>query len=184
MEKIVLTEKQRKLITDNYGLVKSFINKTIKNNDIPPFLRDEFISDVLWKFCISALKYDESTGIKFSTYAYGGFNFGKKEILERKKNRIERNSCLHEESFENIKTQDKDNVRTDLLFDFINNSELTTREKVMMISYYYDGLTLAKLGEKYNLTKEGVRLVIKKALKRMRRTATRKKINMEDFMEK
>ena len=58
----VLTDKQRKLITDNYGLLSHFIIKSISNRVVPTRLEDEFISDMHLRFCISALKYDIETG--------------------------------------------------------------------------------------------------------------------------
>ena len=180
MNKNKLTVEQQKLITNNYGLLRGFINKSIDNKDIPQHLIDEFISDMFYKFCISALKFEEDSGFKFSTYAYGGFRFGVKEILQKKEKRLDF-SDNYDKIGNDIEHEDVPNLETDVLYDFIEKSELELREKSMIEDYYYDNLSMIKISEKHEMTKENVRLILKKAVRKLKFTAIDKKIHIEDF---
>lgn len=70
-----LTEAQKKLIEENIRLPMHFIRESFKNDEVPRKVKDDFISDVLLNFCVSAMGYEEERGFKFSTFAHGGFNF-------------------------------------------------------------------------------------------------------------
>ncbi len=179
-----LTKEQQKLIIDNYGLLKNFINKSINNKDVPENLRDEFISEMLLKFCLSASKFDESSGFKFSTYAYKGFEFGLKDIFRKREKK--RDYCFTDVDYENIERYDvkQDNLHgleISTLQDFVDSIKLKTKEKSIIEDYYYSDLSLAGIGKKHNLSKEGVRLIIKKVLKKLKFAADKNKLYMEDF---
>jgi DNA-directed RNA polymerase specialized sigma subunit len=86
-KKMTLNTEQKQLIEDNYCLVKDFIKKSIKSNKIPDGLVDDLISEMNWKFCISALKFEKERGFKFSTYAYHNFDYGMQKVLAKKDNK-------------------------------------------------------------------------------------------------
>ncbi len=180
MNKKKLTVAQQKLIIDNYGLLKGFIKKSIANKDVPQHLLNEFISDMFYKFCISALKFREDSGFKFSTYAYGGFRFGVKEILQKKEKRLDI-SNNYGSIDDNIEYEDMPSLEVDILYDFIDKSELEKRERSMIEDYYCDNISMKKISEKHGITKEGVRLILKKTVRKLKFTAIDKKIHIEDF---
>ena len=180
MNKKKLTRTQQKLIIDNYELLRDFIDKSIANKDIPKHLLNEFISDMFYKFCISALKFREDSGFKFSTYAYGGFRFGVKEILQKKEKSLDI-SNNYGNIDDNITHENIPDLEIDVLYDFIDKSKLKLREKSMIEDYYYNNLSMKKISEKHKISKEGVRLILKKAVRKLKFTAIDKKIHIEDF---
>ena len=177
MSKMILTEEQQNLITENYGLAKDFINKTLEEKKIPINLIDDFKSNIFLKFCYSALKYESDRGFKFSTYAYGGFNYGLKSILDKK---IEVYDVL-DKSYEILENEENNCIENKFLYDFINKAGLKDRNKEIIIDYYINKLSFYKIGEKYNLTKEATRLIVKKVLKKLKRYAERNKLEVDDF---
>ena len=47
--------------------------------------------------------------------------------------------------------------------------------------YYNNKLSFSKLGDKYGLSKEGSRLVVQRALKKLKKAALEKDLNIDDF---
>ncbi len=176
-----LTKKQQKLIIRNYPLLRNYVGFIIKSNKVPKYLIDEFISDMYFKFCISALKYDIRTGFKFSTYAYGGFRLGLRDLLTRKWARFERVDYVEEVSDYEVEQDEIHNLKSDLVNELVVDSTLTQRERDMIESYYYNGIAFEKIGEEFGLTKQGASFVIKGALKKLRNEARKDKLDMEDF---
>jgi RNA polymerase sigma factor (sigma-70 family) len=178
-----LTNKQRKLITDNHKLLDDFIDHIIRKQIIPKRMEDDFISDMYLKFCFSALKYDINTGFKFSTYAYGGFQLGIKDIITKKREKFERIKYIDDDYMIacNLDDQKKPNLQIEEMDSFINNAELTSKEKSMLEDYYYSRITFSKLGEKYNISKETARLFVKRVVKKLKIRAKNQKIEFEDF---
>jgi RNA polymerase sigma factor (sigma-70 family) len=178
-----LTNKQRRLITDNHKLLDKFIEHTIRKQIIPKCMEDDFISDMYLKFCFSALKYDIKTGFKFSTYAYGGFQLGIKDIVTKKREKFERIKYIDDDYMIacNLDDNKKPILQTEEMDSFINDANLTLREKSMLEDYYYDRITFSKLGEKYNISKESARLFVKSVVKKLKIRAKNQKIEFEDF---
>jgi RNA polymerase sigma factor (sigma-70 family) len=181
MNKTYLTEPQRKLITDNYRLLRHFIGRSIKNKVVPRYLEHEFISKILLKFCISALKFDEELGYKFSTYAYRGFQLGLKDVLSYENTRFGQICYLEDVEQYEIECEKVDELRDDFFYDFIDNIDLGSRDKSIMEDYYYEGLSFSKIGQKKNLTGEAVRLVVDRSLNKIRHMVHKRRLNMEDF---
>ena len=181
MKNIQLTEKQQKLITDNYRLLWSFIHKTIENGEVPKHLEDDFISDMFFKFCLSALKFSEESGFKFSTYAYGGFKFGLHNILMYKKNKFGRLYYFENIDEYKLKYKKIDKLESDSLHKFIDDVDLDQRDKSIIKDYSYEGLTFKDIGQKLNMSAEAVRMRFKKSLKKIKRVASLKRLKFEDF---
>ncbi len=131
---MVLTEEQRKLITGNYGLLRRFINQILSNHKIPPHLSDEFISLMYWKFCISALKYDEELGFKFSTYAYGGFRFALQELRKKSPSEKYRVKLFNYSltGFLDPHEDIKNLIRREFLDNFVEKTDLIDKERNML----------------------------------------------------
>jgi len=178
-----LTNKQRRLITDNHKLLDKFIEHTIRKQIIPKRMEDDFISDMYLKFCFSALKYDVNTGFKFSTYAYGGFQLGIQDIVTKKREKFERIKYIDDDYLIacNLDDKKKPILQTEEMDRFIDDAELTSKEKSMVEDYYYGKISFSKLGEKYNMSKEAARLFVKRVVKKLKIRAKNKKIEFEDF---
>ena len=174
MKENVLTEEQKKLIIKNYPLVNNFIKKSIETNNIPSFLIDDFISNTLWRFCIATLKFEEDRGFKFSTYAYGGFNFSlKKTLTEKNKKRY--NVDIDE------KVEAEVEFEYGFLEEFIKECDLKERELNIIIDRFYDKFTLSDIGKKYGFSRQYANIIIPKILKKMHRKAISKNLDMSDF---
>jgi hypothetical protein len=179
-----LTEKQKELADKNYKLVKNFINVNLNQQEIPTCMREEFISDILWRFCISASKFEEDRGFKFSTFAKGGFSMGKRDILGRKIRAFKKHGFVPEKNIDkNEAKKEYEEVNGELLQHLIDNDKLTQLEKDMLSDYYINDFTLAQLGKKYHFTREWCRLVIKKGLQKLQKVIKEKKMQIEDFYE-
>ena len=170
---MALSEEQRKLIEDNYCLVEDFIEESIKENKIPDELVDEFVSETLWKFCISALKFEDELGFKFSTYAYGGFYFSLKNILSKNNEKYENN--LDKE----IKIESK--IEYDFLKEFINKCDLKEKELNVIEDRFYNNLTFKDIGKKYGFSKQYARVIVSKILKKIHKKAIADDLSMTDF---
>jgi RNA polymerase sigma factor (sigma-70 family) len=107
----------------------------------------------LWR-CLK--NYDYKRKIKFTTYLY---RLVVCECLsEIKRTRVQ---C---ESIEN-EVEDKNNYFNSVIIDDYLNS-LTDREKRIIKMRYFDNHTLEKISQEENLTKEGVRYVIKRCFEK------------------
>ena len=84
-----MTEEQKELASKNVGLMYSFIKGRNGSGVVPYHLRDDFISDIGMGFCRSAMGFDEKKGFKFSTYAYGAFDYGCIRIITVKEKNTE-----------------------------------------------------------------------------------------------
>ena len=179
----MLTEEQRKLITANYPLLLSYYKKLKDSGTVPVFLQPELLSNLHLGFCISAMKYDEDYGCKFSTYVYGGFDYWKDSFFQQYVKELKEKQLQSEESQVEIrkKVDERKYVRVDDVYDFLNKSELSFREKVIVMDYYFEGLTLQEVGRKYGVHGATISSVLRKALKKLKRVMDRKGLTMEDF---
>ena len=179
-----LTDKQQKLIVNNYNLLNNFIKDIISKCIIPQCMEDDFISDMYLKFCFSALNYDIKTGFKFSTYAYGGFQLGIRDIVKKKKkfDKIQYVYKINEDDLKAcILNHKKISLRLDNLQNFIKNVKLTLKERSMLEDHYYNKMSFSKLCKKYKLSKEGSRLIVNKAIKKLKQTAINMDLEIRDF---
>lgn len=181
MDNNKLNDKQQKLIVDNYQLLCDYIKKVRRK--VPKYLEDDFISDMFLKFCVSALRFNKHSGFKFSTYAYGGFGLGIKELFERKNKKVQK---LHySEDLEKYKLEYKEvtHVEVSRLDDFIDKVVLNDRDKSMLKDYFYNRISYPQLGIKYGMSGEGVRLKVINAIKKMQKCVKRNDYEYEDFVE-
>jgi len=181
-----LTNEQKKLITDNIGLLRNFIKETLRSQVIPRHLEDDFISEMNLKFCFSARKYNADTGFKFSTYAYRGFAFGIRDVITRKNKAFNEANYVEkvDSYYTDIDESDFDkrkSLQAEEVDNLVDGTELTSKERSMIEDYYYNKITFEKIGVKYNLSREGVRQIIKRALKKVRKKAENQKMEIEDF---
>jgi len=171
-----LDKNKKKLAERNIGLIKNFYKKNIKN--IPDYKKEEFLSDLYYKYCRSALNYNEETGFKFSTFAYGGLNFcinnpDKKEI---------KTIPFDYKKGEKIK-EEKKYVDKELLKNIFKKSKLSNIEKKILILYYYQDLSFIEIGERFNYHKEKVRRIRNRAIKKLIEYSDKRGFNIEDFIK-
>ena len=147
-------------------------------------MREDFISDMLLKFCISASKFDKKQGFKFSTFAHGGFDMGKTDLLGRKIEKYKKYHFVEKKKIlKNKAKKEYEEINNELLKNFIENEEIEEQEKNMLIDYYFNNLNFSRLGEKYNFSKEWTRKVVEKGLRKLKRIVRKEHLKMEDFYE-
>jgi RNA polymerase sigma factor (sigma-70 family) len=185
MSKKCLDKQQQDLIKDNYNLLRSFVLKQLNKKIILPVLEDDFISDINLKFCTSALKYNNSYGVKFSTYAYGGFNFGLRNIIQDKKDREFNQAYLLSGSIDYVKhyisLRRKRSLKENSMGDLFDKSNLTEREYNIVCDYYYNNLSFQEISDKHDFCKETARTSMIKAVEKMKKTVLENKLEIEDF---
>lgn len=183
-----LTKKQQDLVSNNLRLLRGFIINLKKRRFISPRIEDDLISELCWNFCISASKYDEDYGVKFSTYAYWGFNKSVKEICGRKKRNIDRhNFCSIDRICDDIDTKvvfsntNELKVKKDFLYNIVDKVDVKERDKKIFIEYYSYKISQEKLGEKYNLTRNRIHQIIFNILNKLKRIMRILKLSKQDF---
>jgi len=182
IQKIILTTEQQKLAANNYRLVADFVKKSIETYKIPFSLRDDFVSNSSWRLCISALKFEEDRGFKFSTFAYGGFKFSLQAALsETLKYKEEMVDEYDEETEEDDWVDTRHEFRYDFLNEFIENSTLKEREKRIITDRYCNNMTLSDIGEKYGFTKQNANYIIPKIIDRLKKNVIHDDLEMDDF---
>lgn len=75
------------------------------------------------------------------------------------------------ESVDPAKTFEEKDDREQLSQDIkyaIDMCDLTDKQKAQLIMYYYDDMTLKEIGDHFGLTKEAIRLNIKKSIQKLR----------------
>ena len=183
----ILTKKQQDLITDNKRLMNHFMYKKDRVRFIPPHLRDSFYSTLGWQFCLSALKYDEELGFKFSTYAYGGFNFCWKKILSwdnenYKKNNYHSNDRIlsMEENSELSRSKER-GVRNEFLYSFLDKVKLTPRERMVIEDYYFGKTSLKDIGEYYGVSRSRMSQVLQRVIEKLKNAVETQQLDVGDF---
>ena len=175
-----LDDKKRKLAEKNIGLLRKFYKKNIKNGKVPENKKDDFLSDLNHKYCRSALKYNEETGFKFSTFANKSFNFCLDDFTNKKE--LLNTISFDREKGKKIKDK-KSFVDKELLKFIFECSDLSDIEKKVLILYYYHNLSFIKIGEKYSYHKEKIRRIEKRAIRKLKKYSKKKGYNIEDFIK-
>ena len=200
----ILTEKQRKLISDNWGLLKSFYKKEIDKGYIPSYKKEEFFGQLQKRFCSSASNYEEGRGFKFSTYVYGGFGFCVKEI---KKSIVKDRGVAHLGILQDVILSDQNikdgsvksqmssiwnsingwknssNISHKEIVDLINRTPLSDREKKAVNAYYIDGCSLAQIGKKMGVCKERIRQILLESCIKIKVFIKQKGYERSDFID-
>ncbi len=180
-----MTQKQQKLMMKNYNLMQRFIEGREKRGLVPDHLRDDFHSDLALALCTSAIKFDESRGFKFSTYAYGGFHICCTNLKDRKEVSYQRNNFLTQKKVDNISKSivDEKHLVYDLVTNLIDHANLTWREDTILRSYYFEGENMTEIGRSFKVTRARIFQVIKKALRKLHRLVEREHLLLDDFYE-
>lgn len=182
-----MTKKQQELVTSNLALMRWFVGLRVKGNQIPRYLEDDFISNAALSFCVSAIKYDEDLGYKFSTYACGGFKMGWKTLNGIVKDKYEKENFCSIEMIESIIDRLLENAPRTRHFDreifcrVINKANLSWREMRVLEDYYFGNLSMAAIGKSFAITRERIRQIKRKLLAKLKRSAKVNRLTFEDF---
>lgn len=185
--KKIMTEEQQELVTTNLKMVCSFIRSRAEGTQIPPSVQDDYTSDLALQFCISAIKFDKTLGFKFSTYAYGGFNMVYRNVGNRTKAKYDRNNycptavVLYFIDEFSDKFEKTNSIAKEELYHIIDNANLTTREIMIIQDYYFGKESMRTIGKKIGRSHKRVSQIIKEILGKLRRSASREKLTLEDF---
>lgn len=174
-----LDDGHKKIIEKNINLVKKFHQDKINSGEILKEESDDFLSFLLYRFCYSVKSFDEKKGFKLSTYAYGNFNRCLNEFKQKRKKYI--NIVSLSKKMNNIEKEKK--LDFSLIEYIIGTSKLSVKEKEILSLYYYQELSLEKIGEKYLCHKEKIRRIKDKAVKKLRKEIEKKGIRVEDFIK-
>jgi len=112
----------------------------------------------------AADKFDESKGAKFSTYATFWIKKYILKAVEKEKKSTYKTSTLNEEITEDKSNNDAKPNNTKLKFP----SGMPEAEKLVIKLLYVDQLTLKEISEQLGVSRERVRQLKEKALRRMR----------------
>jgi RNA polymerase sigma factor (sigma-70 family) len=182
-----MTEKQKRFANKNVWLMYSFIRDKTSEGVIPHYLTDDFISDMALRYCSSAIKFDEGRGFKFSTYAYGGFNMCCENIKRRKSPSYHKNHFrprhVVERIIDSVPADSEKHVEEDALCNVIKKAKLNEREMIILKGYYFDGLSMAKVGCIVGLSKERISQILKKIVGKLKRITKSEKLSLLDFYE-
>jgi len=187
MMKKKMTQEQQNLVIGNYRLMEKFIENRGETDPIPAHLRDDFISDMAWHFCNSAIKFDKSKGFKFSTYAYGGFHMCCSNIKSRKYTSYQKNNFLTQKEvsgiIESVSTVNEKHIGEESLSDLINHASLTKKENTILQRYYFDEEPMRVIGVEYNVSRARISQVIQQIVKKLQRVVGVEHLIIEDFYE-
>lgn len=185
---IVLTKKQQKLIKDNGRLMLHYFLEKKFTHSVPFYLEDTFESDLGWYFCIAALKFNKSYGCKFSTYAHGSFNLCWEKLNSLERDKFIRNNYVDSQDI--IRFAEKQHVYQevkntyldkDAIYSLIKTANLTSKEKLIMTTYFFDGYSVRKTGKLFKISGARIHQILKKIENKLKRTADRQKLDYEDF---
>lgn len=180
-----MTKKQKKLVIKNYKLMQRFIDSRNAIDLIPSHLRDDFISDMALRFCISAIKFDESFGFNFSTYVYGGFDICWEDITGRTDISYKKNNFFPQKTIKRFIEKSSHtpakHIEEEVLHSFVDETKLTERESMIVKNYYFDGKTMAVIGEEFGVTGSRIAQVLKKVVRKLKFEARTKNFTIDDF---
>lgn len=176
-----LTDEQRDLAADNYGLVHSFLNQHPKYRKLPVEF-DEIIGEMHLRFCRSAVGFDKDKGFRFSTYAFGGFRFGIRSLLRHKEHPKSVDCFSNEEGIENFVGYSDKVVDRSFLVHVLENSDIPPRTITMIKGHFLEGWTLENVGLPYNLSRERARQLIQDGLLKLHRQLEREDYTIDDFL--
>jgi len=180
-----LTEEEKQKVEDNIGLVYSFYYKFLKSKE-ENFLFDKegMQSELLLTLCQAIKGFNPNRNIKFSTYAYRSFHNAHLRYMEKYiKNKQKFIQCdsinsLAENNYSYKKIVDWKGIKC---ICEKGRTNLTKKERIILKKYYKRGLTLREIGKELGLSAEGVRLILNKIIKKLKKYIKETKCEIEDF---
>ena len=133
---------------------------------------------------IRGLLFEEKKGFKFSTYAYGGFEMCRRDIIINKNISYKRNNFSTQEHVETVFDQYplvRQSISTETLFDVIDKAELAFQEKECIEEYFIESKTMDKIAAEFAVSRARVSQVIQGALRKIRKVAERERLCLSDF---
>jgi RNA polymerase sigma factor (sigma-70 family) len=192
-----LTNQQRDFVGRNINLVFQYYQDGLEKHDIPQRWRDDFLSNLMERFCYSGMSYNPESGFKFSTYAFGGFDFGKRETIKKIVRQPNPEKNIYK-SIDNCRTVVYNNseilwdsvsrgrdevVASERVWDFVEQAGLSSHEKRILELYFYEEFSYLEIGMCFSCSRETVRKVLAKSLIKIKRFADLNGIEMKDFFD-
>lgn len=171
---IQLNETQKILVEENKGLVFYVVDKYFRNNFVY-MEREELIAEGLYWLCKCAYFYDESKGVKFSSFAVVCIKKHLADYLQRfYKKRVD---TVELEEYKDAGYYDKyEEDITEDLKAFLKKY-LPEKKYQMAIDYYYNGMDWEEIAKKYGY-------VNRKAACAVFRETLAEKITNNDYLRK
>lgn len=151
---------KEKIVVEYLPLVRSIAAKYNKLGVPQEDLEQEGMIGLLE----AADKYDESKGAKFSTYATFWIRKRVIESVEKEKKSTYKTSALNEETTRDEIQTPEQSTRDKLAFP----EGIPEAEKIVVKLLYEDQLTLKEISKQLGISRERVRQLKEKALRRMR----------------
>jgi RNA polymerase sigma factor (sigma-70 family) len=180
MEVGKLTDEQRQMAEESYPLVYAFLKGTEPHRRYDIDI-EEVVGELHVRLCTAAMRYRQDSGCKFSTYASSGFSWGVKSLLRRKIKREQRLRLADFSERTDLSSPSEMVLDIRALEEIVDNANLPERTRDIMKLYFFGGKTLKDIGSSYGLCAEGVRVVIKKGLTRLRQQVKSHNYEEADF---
>jgi len=144
-----------RLARENYKLVPYFGNKYMRKYKLNVDEREEMMQEGYVGLMYACRKYDETRGLKFSTY-------GRFWILKYMKDYIDKKyKCNEMIDIDNIQIPSYDHINL-LSFDL-----LTEKEKDIIFKRYFQNMKIMEIAYDYNVCRDTVTNWLKIAIKKM-----------------
>lgn len=133
----------------------------IKRRASPAIMNDEVIGQVAYHGMISENKFDSSRGLTRDQYIVTMMNYAISKILYIMKKQNEKAEQIKDEPV-SMRYNPETIVSNQELVSIIRN-KLDERSFDMLVKCYMEGMTYQEIANEYGLSREGVRIIIKKA---------------------
>lgn len=190
MTKKKLNKAQQKLVEDHIRFAYWSVNRLKRSKWLPAMLldKDELESAALLGLCRAALKFDPERGKQFSTYA--AYCIRSVVVMSAIHSQVIRfpttqfdgrkfKSCifalrmsdLHISDLEKLEKEHNEPEPGNEQREYLNRllSLLDDRSIQVLRAVYWDKVSMSKLSNQMNLSKEGVRQIVQRAVKKIRR---------------
>tara|TARA_B100000886_G_scaffold117239_1_gene78849 strand:- start:1602 stop:2129 length:528 start_codon:yes stop_codon:yes gene_type:complete len=147
------------LARENYKLVPYFGNRFMKKYKLNYDEREEMMQEGYVGLMYACRKYDETRGLKFSTYGKFWILRYMKEYVNKK---YKYNNLLID--IDNIQIPSYDHI-SELCFDL-----LSEKEKDIIFKRYFQNMKIMEIAYEYNVYRDTVSNWIKIAIKKLKKT--------------
>jgi DNA-directed RNA polymerase specialized sigma subunit len=190
-EKRTLNDEQRKLITDNIGLVYYFLRKNCgENKSFSPDKENELLGFLENRLCRAALNWKKGKKVKFSSYLTIALQSAIKDYIDFLNSDYYKRCSLCG-SFSNfcksVKKRRREDcciVDWDYMVDFLERVELSQKERNILNAKYRDNLTYREIACTVGLSQERIRQINSKSIRKIKRAANREGKEFDDFIVK
>ena len=88
-----------------------------------------------------------------------------------------------EENFELSWSKERE-AQNEFLHSFLDGVRLTSKERVVLEDYYFNGLTLIEIGERYKVTNSRMSQVLQRVIEKLKDAVETQKLDVGDFYKR